>query len=195
MADGYRVLFVCTGNICRSPFAERLLRARLDSNLGGAAARIDVGSSGTMGLVGEQMMPEAAETLLRYGGRTDGFAARAMDSDQIEGADLVLGLTREHRSAVLQMVPRASSRTVTLREYARLLSDVTPADIGSAGSDPVERFRAITVAAFARRGYAPPQDPSDDDIRDPFGGPMAGYEKAALQINQALDVPLALLFG
>jgi protein-tyrosine phosphatase len=195
MSDVYRVLFVCTGNICRSPFAERLLRARLDTNLGEAAACIEVSSCGTFGLVGEPMMPEAAETLLRYGGLQDGFAARAMDVNQIDSADLVLGLTREHRSAVLRMVPRASSRTVTVREYARLLTGVTPADIGSAGTGPVERFRAITATAFSRRGYAPPQDPADDDIPDPFGGPMAGYEKAAMLISQALDVPLALLFG
>jgi protein-tyrosine phosphatase len=195
MSDVYRVLFVCTGNICRSPFAERLLRARLDSELGPEAARIEVSSSGTFGLVGEPMMPESMETLLRYGGVGDGFAARAIDPDQIESADLILGLTREHRSAVLKMVPRASARTVTLREYARLLTDVTPADIARAGADPVERFRVVTTTAFGRRGYAPAPDPSDDDIPDPFGGPMAGYEKAAVMIDQALAVPLSLLVG
>jgi protein-tyrosine phosphatase len=195
MSEVYRVLFVCTGNICRSPFAERLLRARLDSKLGEAAARIQVSSAGTFGLVGEPMSPETAETLLRYGGLDTGFVARAMEVEQIDGADLVLGLTREHRSAVLQMVPRASSRTVTLREYARLLTGVTPADIAADFADPVERFRAVTATAFGRRGYAPPQSPSDDDIPDPFGGPMAGYDKAATLISQALDVPLALLFG
>jgi protein-tyrosine phosphatase len=195
MADAYRVLFVCTGNICRSPFAERLMRARLDAKLGAEAARIETRSAGTFGLVGEPMMPEAAETLVRYGGLCDGFAARALDPDQVEPADLILGLTREHRSAVLKMVPRASSRTVTLREYARLLTDVTPADLATAGPDPVQRFRAMTAAAFGRRGYAPPRDPSDDDIPDPYGGPMAGYEKAAALIDEALAVPLSLLAG
>src|SRR4051812_22914044 len=114
MSSGYRVLFVCTGNICRSPFAERLLRARLDQKLGDAAQRIEIASSGVHGLVGEAMMVESAETLSRYGGDGAGFAARALDVDQVDEADLILALTREHRSAVLTMVPRAASRTVTL---------------------------------------------------------------------------------
>lgn len=193
MTDTYRVLFVCTGNICRSPFAERLLRARLDSKLGNDASRIEVASSGIWGLVGEPMTPEAAETLRRYGGVADGFAARAFDVDQVERADLVLGLTREHRSAVLTKVPRASSRTLTLREYARLLRGVTPKDLPPPGTDLVERFRAVTTAAFGQRGFAPPKDPADDDIADPFGESMAAYEKAAAMIDQALGVPLALL--
>lgn len=193
MSDVYRVLFVCTGNICRSPFAERLLRARLDSLLGPAAERIEVASTGTQGLVGEPMWPDAVESLERLGGNAGGFVARALAPDQIESADLVLALTREHRAAVVTTVPRASARTVTVREYARLLTGVTPDDLAAAGSDPVERFRAITKTAFSRRGWTPLDDPSDDDVPDPFGGPMAGYERAAAMIAQALEVPLSLL--
>ena len=195
MSGIYRVLFVCTGNICRSPFAERLLRARLDAKLGDAANRIEVTSAGSYGLVGEPMMPETAKTLVRYGGDGTGFVARAIDVEHVERADLVLGLTREHRAAVLTMVPRASSRTMTLREFARLLGGVTAADLPSSGADVVERFRAITVAAFGRRGYAPPKALEDDDVPDPFGGSMAGDDKAAAMIDKALDVPLSLLVG
>lgn len=195
MPDTYRILVVCTGNICRSPFAERLLRARLGERLGADATRIEVASAGTWGLVGEAMMPEAAETLRRYGGDPEGFAACALAEPQIEAADLVLGLTREHRGSVVTMVPRAASKTVTLLEYARLLGGVTNDDLGYAGPDPVERFRAITAAAFGRRGYVPIDDPSDDDVPDPFGGPMSAYELAAELIDRALEVPLALLAG
>lgn len=189
----YRILIVCTGNICRSPFAERLLRARIDALLGGDADRIEVTSSGTWGLVGQPMMPESAETLVRYGGIADGFVARAMEVAQIEGADLVLALTREHRGAVATMSPRATAKSMTLREYARLLTGVTAADIEAPEGDPVARFAAITAMAFSRRGLVPIEDPSDDDVPDPFGGKMAGYELAAELIDAALAVPLALL--
>lgn len=189
--ERYRILFVCTGNICRSPFAERLLRARLDERFGDEARRIEVASAGTWGLVGEPMQPEAAETLIRYGGAAEGFAARELTPDQIEQADLVLGLAREHRSKVVTMCPRASARTVTLLEYARLLTGVTPADVS--GPDLVSRFRAITDLAFSRRGYVPVDDPADDDVPDPYGGKQSGYERAAELIDAGLAVPLGLL--
>lgn len=189
----YNVLVVCTGNICRSPFAERLLRARLDERFGPEAKLIEVSSAGTGALVGEPMMAESADTLRRYGGDPAGFVARALELEQIAAADLVLGLTRAHRSAAVTMMPRASAKTVTLREYARLLSGVSRADLASPGLDLADRFRAVTSAAFGRRGFAPPKDPSDDDVPDPFGGPMAAYEKAAALIDQALEVPLSLL--
>jgi protein-tyrosine phosphatase len=186
---------VCTGNICRSPFAERLLRARLAERLGAAAARIEVTSAGTWGLVDEAMVAEAAQTLHRYGGDSTGFVSRALAEQQIEEADLVLGMTREHRAAAVTMVPRASGRTVTLLEYARLLSGVDKHDLVAAGPDPVERFRAITAAAFGRRGLVPLGHPGDDDVPDPYGGPVAGYDRAAALIDRALRVPLALLVG
>lgn len=195
MSDVYRVLMVCTGNICRSPFAERLLRARLDESFGEAARAIEVTSAGIGALVGEPMMPESAETLVGYGGDPSGFVARALEPDQIDAADLVLGLTRQHRAAVVTMVPRASAKNLTLREYARLLTGVAGADLSVSGPGLVDRFRAVTAAAFGRRGFAPPDDPSDDDVPDPFGGSMAGYRRAAVMIDRALDVPISLLRG
>jgi protein-tyrosine phosphatase len=191
--DVYRVLFVCTGNICRSPFAERLFRVRLDRQFGTEAKRIEVSSAGTGALVGEGMMPEAAQTLVRYGGDPTGFVARSLAVEQIEAADLVLAMARPHRAAVATMMPVATSRTMTLREYARLLKGWSPADAAQLQSDLVLRFRAVTAAAFGRRGYVPPAGPSDDDVPDPFGGPMSGYETAAALIAAALDVPLTHL--
>jgi protein-tyrosine phosphatase len=104
---------------------------------------------------------------------------------------LVLGLTREHRAAVAMTVPPATSRTMTLREYARLLTGWTPP--APADPDLVERFRVMTSAAFGRRGHVVPALPSDDDVPDPFGGPMSSYERAASLIAAALDVPLSHL--
>jgi protein-tyrosine phosphatase len=190
--DTYRILVVCTGNICRSPFAERLLRARLDERFGPSAATIEVSSAGTWGLVDEPMQPESAETLIRYGGDPEGFQAQALTPELIEAADLVLGLTREHRSKVVMMSPRATGRTVTLLEYARLLSGIELADLPAEG-DLARRFAAITELAFSRRGYVPPANSADDDVPDPYGGKMAGYDLAAELIDAAIDVPLALL--
>jgi protein-tyrosine phosphatase len=195
VSDGspYRILVVCTGNICRSPFAERLLRARLRERLGDAAEAIEVSSAGTWGLVGKAMMPEAAATLRRYGGDPEGFVACALTAEQIEAADLILCLTREHRADVVLKVPSASSRVATLRQYSRLLEGVSPEDIDAPPADPAARFRAVTAAAFARRGHAPAASPDDDDVPDPFGLELAAYERAAAMIDRSLEVPLSLL--
>jgi len=191
----YRILFVCTGNICRSPYMERLLRARLDEALHDAARRIELGSAGTWAVVGEPMTPEATSLLSHNGGDPSGFVARDLDEKLIDAADLILTATREHRAQVVTMAPRAAAKTATLREFARLLAGITAADIAEAGDDPGSRLRVIATKAFAQRGMVPAVDPTEDDIPDPYGGPMAGYQLAANLIDAALAAPLALLAG
>jgi protein-tyrosine phosphatase len=193
----YRILMVCTGNVCRSPVMERLFVARLRARLPAVdAARFVVGSAGTWALVGEPMTNEAAETLIGLGGDPAGFAARELTAGLLD-VDLILTATREHRGRVVAEVPRASGRSVTAREFARLLGPVRPADIAAAapGRDPVERMRAIAAAAFANRGRVPPAEPVDDDIADPYRRNRAAYARTAQEIDAALAVPLGLLLG
>jgi protein-tyrosine phosphatase len=176
---------------------ERLLAAGLRERLPAAdAARFEVGSAGTWGLVGEPITVEAADTLVALGGDPGGFAARELVAEMLD-ADLILTATREHRGRVVAEVPRASSRCLTLREFARLLGPVRPADIAAAApsGDPVERMRAIVAAAFANRGLVPLADPADDDIADPYRRSRTVYVRTASEIDAALSVPLGLLAG
>ena len=191
--SAYRILFVCTGNICRSPFMERLMRARLDASLGTLADRIAVSSAGTWAVVGEQMWHDAAETLRERGGDPTGFVARSLQAEDINAADLVLTATRDHRSFVVTEVPRAAGKTATLREFARLLTGVTIADIVAAGADPAAQMAAVATAAFTQRGLVPAVEPTEDDVPDPYRGPREGYVEAAELIDTALAVPLHLL--
>ncbi len=192
-APEYRILFVCTGNLCRSPFMERLVRARLDASLGEAAKRVQLSSAGTWAVVGEPMTQETADLVVRYGGDPNGFVARDLDEKHIDSADLILTATREHRAQVVTLSPRAAAKTATLREFARLLAGTTIAEIGPVGADPVSRLRAIASHAFAQRGIVPAVEPSEDDIPDPYGGPLDGYEIAAQLVDAALVTPLGLL--
>jgi protein-tyrosine phosphatase len=188
----YRILFVCTGNICRSPFAERLFTARLREALGAeAVAQFEVGSAGTWGLVGEPMQPEAARALVERGGDPAGFVARELTVDLVLEADLVLGATREHRAAAVTLDPRASSRTLTLRELARLLGPVGPGQITAAA--PRDRMAQLLTAAIANRGLVPPAEPRDDDIADPYGHSRSAYERAAEEIDAAFRPVIDLL--
>jgi protein-tyrosine phosphatase len=192
----YRILMVCTGNICRSPVMERLLAARLRTSVGpAAAARFEIGSAGTWAMDAAPIQPEAAATLEALGGDPGGFVSRDLTPELIESADLVLAATREHRGAVVSMSPRAAARTVTLRELARLLGPVTVADIDAVvtSGDVVERMRAVVAAAFANRGLVPLAEAAGDDVADPYRRDRAAYERSAAAIDAALAVPVALL--
>ena len=185
----FRVLHVCTGNICRSPMAEHLLRA-------GLAARgvegVEVSSAGTHGLVGEPVQQHAAAVLTERGIDHSAFAARRLDADLVAGADLVLGASREHRAAAVTLVPRAAGRTFTIRELDRLLARVDPAELPT---DPGERAPALVVAAARQRGMAHPERPEDDDVADPYGGPAAGYAPTARLLDASLQRFLDILGG
>jgi protein-tyrosine phosphatase len=185
----FTVLVVCTGNICRSPMAEHLLRA-------GLAARgvegVEVSSAGTHGLVGEPVQEHAAAVLAERGIDHSAFCARRLDADLVAGADLVLGASREHRAAAVTLVPRAAARAFTIRELDRLLARVDPTGLPA---DPAERARALVVAAGRQRGTAHPDRPEDDDVTDPYGGPAAGYPPTARLLDASLQRFLDLLGG
>jgi protein-tyrosine phosphatase len=192
-SDVFRVLHVCTGNICRSPIAERLTRAGLESRVGADAERFLVESAGTWGHSGSAMEPHALSTLASYGVDGHGFRARELVAEHVVAADLILGATREHRAAAVVLHPRAASRTFTLREFARLVAAVDPRQLPS--GDPVERARALVKAAAAGRGMAPPRSPRDDDLDDPYQAPASAFTVCADLVASTLRGPLDLLAG
>lgn len=165
------MLFVCTGNVCRSPMAEHLLRS--------AVPDLEVSSAGTRALAGEPMQPFALATLAGRGIDGAAFRARQLTAELVEGADLVLTASREHRAAAVTLVPRAAARAFTVRELDRLLSAVT----GPTAD--------LVAAARAQRGLVRPERPEDDDVADPIGGPESGYVACA----QLLERSLAQLVG
>lgn len=189
MSDRFRVLFVCTGNICRSPMAQVLLTHRLRQRLGDdrAAAYFEVRSAGTYGLAGHPIEGAAMDALTGLGVTADPFEARELVAQHVEDADLVLGATREHRAAVVTLVPRASSRTFTIREFARLVSTATAAEAVGSQQDLVEHARAVVRAAAGQRGYSRPDRPDDDDIADPYRRAAEAFELAGRQISAAVD--------
>lgn len=208
MADGapFRVLFVCTGNICRSPMAEHLLRDQLDDRFGPEAGKaFQVSSAGTYGLVDEPMPGPALDLLAARGIPGDGFRARALVPAQIEDADLVLAMALEHRAAAVTLVPRAAARCFTLREFARLAAAAAPAapapapgrlergsEPGSGpGGDPAalaEAARALVVAAGRMRGLIPAVAPAEDEVADPYRRSVEHYAEAGRLIEEALRV-------
>lgn len=188
--DIFRIVTVCTGNICRSPLAERLLRTELDRRLAAAGAVIDVSSAGTAGLDAAPMDAQAAAVLTALGGQAAGHVSRRVDQQLVEGADLILTATREHRAAVVRLMPQASRRTFTLREFGRLAAAVNPAKLPA--GPPIVRLRAAVEEVALLRGMVP-VGAEGDDIEDPYRRSDDLHRAVGDSVARALVPAVALL--
>lgn len=105
------ILMVCTGNICRSPVAEHLLRAVSTSD-------VTVTSAGTAGLSGHGMDNRSLQWLATRDIDGSAFLARRVNRRLLGDADLVIGLEQEHVDACLRIRPAGLNRTFRLHQLA-----------------------------------------------------------------------------
>lgn len=163
------MLFVCTGNICRSAFAEACLRAAL-----GPVADVGVGSAGVSALEGHRMDP-----LMRREARARGLDGSAHASRQVTGrllmdADVVLVFERVHVRWVSAEYPDFAERVVGLGQAAAVLRERP-------------RRALMPLSTLAVDVWAERPEPADDDwIEDPYGRGPAAAAGAARRI--AADV-------
>ena len=155
-----RVLFVCTGNLCRSPSAALLLRRQL-GELG--TAGVTVSSAGTLEV--DVAPPDLlVEEGYRFGIDLSSHVARKVDPAMIEEADLVVGLTREHVREVVLAVPLSFPKSFTLREIARRGLEIGPRGATEDLADWLARLH---------EGRQRPDlvgDSPEDDVADPWAG-------------------------
>ena len=179
----FRVLTVCTGNICRSPMAERLLQSELNIAAPNVFA---VESAGTAAMVGSDMEPHIEGFVRVLGASSEGFAARQLTREILNKQDLVLALTREHRSRIVEMHPALLKKTFTLRELARVLPHID----GARGVHPAERWElAIPLAMRARTLHRAAAE--DDDVVDPYRRGDKVFEEMRQQLVPAVQALVA----
>jgi protein-tyrosine phosphatase len=179
---------VCSGNICRSPVAEGLLRRGVQRRFGSAAPMVS--SAGTIGLEGSAATPESVRAAAERGVDISTHVARRLSDAMVERADLVVCMAAEHRAEIEQRVPAAIDRIFTLKELTRLLEDDAPA-----APQDHDTLAARAAAADDGRRTGGSTNPYDEDIVDPIGMPLETYRAIAWELDEWTDRMLAGLFG
>jgi protein-tyrosine phosphatase len=178
------ILVVCTGNVCRSPLGEHLLR---DALFGMPAS---VTSRGTRALREQPATAETialAESLGIPSGSIEAHRARQLREADLDRTDLVLAMGREHRREVVELNPARMRSTFLVREIGRLAQHVYDTELyavaDAAGTDPHERFAAVLQRVAGMRGHV---EPGPDDVTDPYRRTWDVYQDSAEQIAPAI---------
>jgi L-threonylcarbamoyladenylate synthase len=141
--SAFNVLFVCTGNTCRSPMATGLFRKYLAQKLGSKVDQLEkigykVGSAGTMAAIGWPASPEAIEVCKAKGADISGHRSAALSARLIRQSDVVYAMCRQHRDYVLELCPDAADKCFLLAQNTEI-----PDPIG--GSEKVYYYSAELI--------------------------------------------------
>jgi protein-tyrosine phosphatase len=175
---GFTVLYVCTGNVCRSPMAELLFRAWVTPD-----ADVDVSSAGTQALVGRPIDGSSASALGQLGVDPSRHRARQFEPWMAADADLVLTAERAHRDVVMTALPTAFRRTFTMKEFARLARQ------GQPGGSPEQ----VVGELAGLRGFGGPVEAEDDNMPDPYGGLITNAKSIAQQVTDTVHATIGVL--
>ncbi|HEX2255044.1 MAG TPA: low molecular weight protein-tyrosine-phosphatase [Thermoanaerobaculia bacterium] len=148
-----RVLFVCLGNICRSPTAEGILRAELERR--GHHDRVEVDSAGT----GGWHVGDAADPRMRRAASARGYdltsRARQVTAEDFQRFDLIVAMDRQNLADLEQIAPPPAERRADLRLFSSFLPYGGPEDVpdpyygGPDGFDHVIDLIEEAAAAIA----------------------------------------------
>jgi protein-tyrosine phosphatase len=177
-----RVLVVCTANVCRSPLAAELLHEALPQ------ARVE--SAGVRAMT-DSPMCEVSASVLPSGHRPE-HAARQLTPELVAGADLVITMEREQRSAAVRLAPGSQAKVFTLREAAALAEGLvdrgTPVPQDAAGlARAMHATRGLVALPVAeppkRHWWSRPVEPEDPlTIVDGHGQDEPEHLAAAHQV-------------
>ncbi|HLR10456.1 MAG TPA: low molecular weight protein arginine phosphatase [Sporosarcina sp.] len=135
------IYFICTGNTCRSPMAEAILRGH---EIDGVTVR----SAGIYAVEGSKIS-EHAETLVKKFQLPYSETSKMVDIKHMQSADYVLTMTEAHKQLLINMFPAYEQKIETLKSFV--------------------------------------QDETGQNVLDPYGSNLAGYERTFEELTQLID--------
>lgn len=173
------IMFVCTGNICRSPMGELLLSRYLQGT------SITVSSAGTHGLPMHSIDPSSARIMASAGIDSSGFRSRRLTRQMAEAADLILCFETSQRKDIVTLAPAAVGYTFLLPDFANMCDYCARRGLVR-GLTVQERLESVIASSSMIR----PMLPEPTDIEDPHHKDFDKFRTAAFQTNNALRMIL-----
>lgn len=114
-----KIVFVCTGNTCRSPMAEALFKQLLEER-GNLKEKLEVASCGVYAFEGDPASDEAILIMREeFGINLRPHRAHVLDIQDIKGCWLILTMTNHHKEMILDIYPEGADKVYTLKDYAQ----------------------------------------------------------------------------
>jgi protein-tyrosine-phosphatase len=169
----FRILFVCTGNTCRSPMAEAIARHRATERGWGT---VEFRSAGVSAWPGSPATEAVVRVANRHG--VEGLEAHRstpVTGELLEWADLILAMTPSHLHLLLATSGTLGAEAEAAPAGEPMAPEAPGGPEGGEAGGGEEELHVGLLTSFAARGEAWP-DPGDPGVPDPFGGSDAEYE-------------------
>jgi protein-tyrosine phosphatase len=134
-----KLLFVCSGNVCRSPMTAEYFRHRAARS---GLSHVVVDSASTLGLQGVPASPEAIRVMNDLGVDLERHRSKALEAADLRSSDLVIVMTRDHLEFLAERFPEGSDRRLLLRAFEKGPEpDPDAPDLDDPMGEPIETYR------------------------------------------------------